>query len=183
MPQCSTAWCSRGVGLTGSGCEGHRGSHGATPPSVRWMMKRSRSRSALEGLGWCHSGAGWGRGVRHCPAPLSLWFAEGGGQDVQQLPGDVHCGLQSVPGGPAPCPGHPAGRQVYSCHSQLILSVVRGQRDRAGVVLTCCRTGSCTAPETVSTGTCLHPLCSRLALCWSLIGCSRHATARRLEMT
>lgn len=58
-----------------------------------------------------------------------------------------------------------------------------GHRDRAGVVLIRHHTGSCTAPATTSTGTCSRPLCSRLAPCWSLIGCSRHATARRLEMT
>lgn len=75
------------------------------------------------------------------------------------------------------------GLRYIRCYSAYARCGEGGPRDRAGVVLTCYRTGSCTAPETTSTGTCLRPLCSRLALCWSLIGCSRHATARRLEMT
>lgn len=54
-----------------------------------------------------------------------------------------------------------ADRSAHACCGE------GGQRDRTRVVLTCCRTGRCTAPGTISTGTCLRPLCSRPALCWS----------------
>ncbi|XP_073742133.1 glucagon receptor isoform X5 [Callorhinus ursinus] len=48
-----------------------------------------------------------------CPWYLPWHHKEGGGQDVQQLPGDVHSGVLSVPGGPAPGPRYPARPQVW----------------------------------------------------------------------
>ncbi|XP_031208307.1 glucagon receptor isoform X9 [Mastomys coucha] len=61
----------------GSGFEGHGVSHGAMPPNVRWMMKRLRSRSALEGMGWCHSGAVWGRGYGTAQPHLASGLQKG----------------------------------------------------------------------------------------------------------
>nr|XP_035158008.1 glucagon receptor isoform X3 [Callithrix jacchus] len=49
-----------------------------------------------------------------CPWYLPWHHKEGGGQDVQQLPGNVHGGLQPIPGSPAPRLGPPGGPQVGS---------------------------------------------------------------------
>ncbi|XP_074200075.1 glucagon receptor isoform X4 [Camelus bactrianus] len=65
---------------------------------------------------WAVGARASGAAVAEClPVPGGRRGArspEGGGPDVQQLPGDVHGGVLPLPGGPAPGPGRPAGPQV-----------------------------------------------------------------------
>ncbi|XP_054449342.1 glucagon receptor isoform X4 [Pteronotus mesoamericanus] len=88
-------------------------------------------------LPWHHKGAAV---ERRLPVPAGRGRGqgrEGGGRDVQHLPGDVHRGVLPLAGGAAAGPGGPAGPQEAALHAELHprepVRVLRAQgRLRAG---------------------------------------------------
>lgn len=73
---------------------------------------RPRDRGPGEPAAGAAGAGGWGTGAGAPRPERTRHFAEGGGQAVQRLPGDVHGGVLALPGGPAPGLSHPAGPQV-----------------------------------------------------------------------